>query len=198
MLYSIGKFFFKVILKVLLRLEVYGIDNIPVEGGFILASNHMSNLDPVVLGVACPTDLNFMAKEELFKNKFFSWVLRRVNAFPLKRASADLAAIKQAIRRVNRGQALLIFPEGSRQAGGHLGDPKSGIGFLAAKLNVPVVPAFIRGTDAALAPGAKFIRLKKVSVHFGKQITVERRMAYQDTALRIMEAISHLSCSESN
>ena len=198
MLYNIGKFFFTLLFKVLCRLEVFGTDNIPREVGFILAGNHISYLDPIVLGVVCPKALNFMAKEELFKNHFFGWVLKRVKAFPLKRSSADLSAIKEAIRRIKKGEALLLFPEGGRQTDGKLGLPQSGVGFLAAKLNVPVIPAFIRGTELALPQGAKFIRPHKISVYFGKQIIVERRMAYQDIALEIMEAIRRLSCSRLN
>lgn len=198
MLYNIGKFFFSLLFKTLCRLAVFGIDNIPQEGGFILASNHISYLDPIVLGVASPTVLNFMAKEELFKNHFFGWLLNRVNAFPLKRGSADLSAIKEAIRRLKDGQALLLFPEGGRRNSTTLGPPEAGVGFLAAKLNVPVIPAFIKGAELALPKGAKFIRPHKISVYFGKQIIVERRVAYQDTAFRIMEAIRHLSCSKSN
>jgi 1-acyl-sn-glycerol-3-phosphate acyltransferase len=198
MLFNLGRFLFKIFYKTFFRLEVSGLKNIPRGQGFILASNHVSYLDPTVLGVACPAALNFMAKEELFKNPFFGWILRKVHAFPLRRGAADLSAIKEAMRRVKRGQALLIFPEGTRQAGGKLGQPQAGIGFLAEKLSVPIVPAFVRGTDKALGPGAKFIRLQKISVHFGKQIDVERRPAYQDTAFKVMEAIRHLSCLESN
>jgi 1-acyl-sn-glycerol-3-phosphate acyltransferase len=198
MLYRIGKFLFACVFKILLRTEVFGLKNIPPEGGFILASNHSSYLDPVVLGVACPEELNFMAKEELFKNHFFGWLLRKVNAFPVKRDSGDLSAMKEAMRRLKNGQALLLFPEGGRQTDGKLGPPEAGIGFLAAKLNVPIVPAFLRGTEIALPQEGKFIRPHKVYVYFGKQIIVERRMAYQDIAIKIMEAIRHLSCSRSN
>jgi 1-acyl-sn-glycerol-3-phosphate acyltransferase len=198
MLYKIGRLFFWWIFKSLCRVKVSGLSNIPREGGFILASNHMSYLDPILLGVSCPRVLHFMAKEELFRNRIFGWILREVNAFPLKRASADLSAIKEAFRRVKKGRALLLFPEGARQTDGSLGPPESGVGFLAAKLSVPVVPAFIAGTERVLPPGARFIRPHNISVSFGKQITVERRMAYQDAALKIMQAISHLSCSRLN
>jgi 1-acyl-sn-glycerol-3-phosphate acyltransferase len=198
MLYNIGKIFFTLLFKILCRLAVFGVDNIPREGGFILASNHISYLDPIVLGVACSRELNFMAKEELFKHHFFGWLLSRLNVFPLKRGSADLRAIKEALRRLKNAQPLLLFPEGGRQNGTILGPPQAGVGFLAAKLNLPVIPAFIRGTEIALPQGAKFIRPHKISVYFGKRIIVERRLAYQDIAFKIMEAISHLSCSRLN
>jgi 1-acyl-sn-glycerol-3-phosphate acyltransferase len=198
MLYKIGRAFFAFLFKGWCGLEVLGQENIPRKGGFILASNHMSYLDPEVLGVACPRVLNFMAKDELFKNRFFGKILRWVHAFPVKRDAADLSAIKDAMHRVRSGEAILLFPEGGRQYPGQIGKPEAGVGFLSAKLGVPVIPAFIRGTETVLPIGAKQLRRAKISVSFGKEIIVERRMAYSDIALRIMEAIRQLSCRESN
>ena len=159
-----------------------------------MASNHASYLDPVAVGVACKRKLNYMAKEELFRNPLSSWFFRAINVFPVKRDSADLSALKEAMRRVRRGEPLVLFPEGSRRFDGASSQPYPGIGFLAAKLNVPVIPAFIKGTGKALPPGAKFIKLTNVSVCFGKQISIERRMPYQDIAGHIMDNIRHLSC----
>jgi 1-acyl-sn-glycerol-3-phosphate acyltransferase len=181
-------------LKIFFGLEVKGRENIPKKGGFIVAGNHVSYLDPIVLGVASPRRLYFMAKQELFVKPFFSWGLLAVGAFPVKRDSADLSAIKQAIHRVRQGNGLALFPEGSRRFDGVHMEPYAGIGFLAAKLNVPVVPVFIRGTEIALPKNAKFIRPAKVTLCFGKQISIERRMPYQDIAQLIMENIRHLSC----
>lgn len=161
-----------------------------------MAANHVSNLDPVALGVACPRPFLFLAKEELFRNRFFGWVLRNVNAFPLKRTGMDISAIKQAIRWVRNGGALMIFPEGTRSADGRLGKPQEGIGFLAEKLDCPVIPAYVGGTDKALPRGAKFFRRHRISVTFGKQITPERRQAYSEVANTVMEAIRNLSCQK--
>jgi len=194
MLYSTLRFLSLIIFKLLFRIRATGIENIPKRGGFILASNHASYLDPVAVGVACKRKLNYMAKEELFRNPLSSWFFRAINVFPVKRDSADLSALKEAMRRVRRGEPLVLFPEGSRRFDGASSQPYPGIGFLAAKLNVPVIPAFIKGTGKALPPGAKFIKLTNVSVCFGKQISIERRMPYQDIAGHIMDNIRHLSC----
>jgi len=194
MLYKLGRSIFSWIFRAVLKITVIGKENIPKQGGYILASNHLSNLDPILLGVvSSPRELHFMAKEELFKNPLAGFILRRVHAFPLKRDSADLAAIKEAIRRVRSGKAILLFPEGTRQSGGKFGEPLPGVGFLAQKLNVPVIPALITGTDQAMPKGAKGIRPAKVAVRFGTQITVERRMAYRDISGQIMEAIRNLA-----
>lgn len=200
------------IFKTVFRIKVYGKNNIPQKGGFILASNHVSYLDPVAIGVACPRKLNFMARHDLFDNPAFSWLLYRLGAFPVKRDSADLSALKEAMKRVKQGKVLTVFPEGSRAFDGISNEPQPGIGFLAAKLNVPVVPAFIRGTYDAFPKGAKFIRPAQICVYFGQprsfyykemllnekgrgqQISVEGGLPYQKIALDIMENIRRLAC----
>ncbi len=157
-----------------------------------MASNHTSYLDPVALAAACPRKLDFMAKEELFANPLFAGFLSRVGVFPVKRNSADLSALKEAMRRVEQGGVLALFPEGSRRFDGASTQPHAGIGFLAAKLNVPVIPVFIRGSDSALPKGAKFIRPVRICVYFGKEIPLEKDLPYQDIAKSIMANISQL------
>lgn len=194
MLYAILKPLAVFIFRILFQIKVFGKKNIPKKGGFILVSNHVSYLDPVTLGVACPRKLNFMAKEELFRHSLFSRFISALGAFPVKRDSADLSALKEAMRRVRAGSVLTIFPEGSRRIDGTSDQPQAGIGFLAAKLDVPVIPAFIKGTDSALPKGAKFIKPSRISVYFGEQISLERRLPYQEIASQIMASIRHLSC----
>lgn len=196
MIYTICRFICMVLCKIMLRLEAHGRENIPKSGGFIVASNHVSYLDPVIVGVSCPRKLNYMAKEDLFDDRLFSGLLFSVWAFPVKRNSADLSALKEAMRRVKAGKGLLLFPEGRRNdPDGFFSSekPQPGIGFLAAKLGVPVIPAFVKGSEKAFPKGSKFIRPAKAHVYFGKQITIERGLPYQDIAEKIMENIRHLS-----
>lgn len=184
------------ICRIFFHVGVSGTDNLPEKGGFILASNHISYLDPVILAVASPRKLNFMAKRELFRNRLIGPFLMGLGAFPVKRDSADLSALKEAIRRLRQGLGLVLFPEGSRGFGTQAQEPQAGIGFLAAKTAVPVVPAFIKGTDLALPRGARRIKAARISVSFGKQILAERRMPYRETAGLIMARIRHLSCPQ--
>ncbi|MFH0790509.1 MAG: lysophospholipid acyltransferase family protein [Candidatus Omnitrophota bacterium] len=193
MLFIIFRFLSFLAIKLIFPIEVYGLENIPKTGGFILASNHASYLDPVVLGAMCPRYMHFMARHDLFGNPLSSWFLSQLNAFPVRRNSADISALKKAIRLVKKGEGLLLFPEGSRQVEGISFNPQSGIGFLAVKINAPVIPALIRGTELAMPKGSKGIRRVKISVYFGKQIPIERSMPYHDIALQIMENIRHLS-----
>ncbi len=160
-----------------------------------MASNHVSYLDPLAIGSVCPQRLNYMARHDLFNNPMLSWLLRQYHVFPVKRNYADISALKEAMARVKNGGGLLLFPEGTRSQDGRLSNNvDAGIGFLAAKLPVPVIPVFVKGTENALPKGAKFIFPTKVTVYFGKQIQIERRMPYQDIAQLVMESVRHLSC----
>ncbi len=177
----------------LIRVKVTGLENIPKQGGFILAGNHVSNLDPLLLGVFCTRRLSYMAKQELFKGWFFTKILFGVGAFPVRKKSADLSAIKEAIRRVKSGEGLLLFPGGTRVSADKEIEPLAGIGFLAAKLAVPVVPAYIGGTENAMPIGAKFIKPAKITIKFGKQLFVETKMPYQHISRQIMNEIGQLA-----
>lgn len=198
MIYVLLRFLSAVLAKILLRPKVFGRENIPKDGGFIIASNHLSYLDPILLGIACPRKLNYMAKKDLFDNPLFGWLLRKIKVFPVRRKSADLSSIKEAIRRLERGEGLLLFPEGTRTSDGKHAKPLGGVGFLASKAFVPVIPAFVKGTEKALPKGASFIKPVRVSICFGKQISIERRLPYDTIARNIMQSVRQLSCQVSS
>jgi len=180
--------------KLLFRTSVFGKENIPKDEGFILASNHVSFLDPVLLGVSCPRKVNFMARHTLFKGPIFSWLLPLLNTFPVRRDYADISAVKEAIKRLRANGPLVMFPEGTRSEEGNLGKPEPGIGLLVKKAGVPVVPAFIKGSEKAWPKHAKFIRPVKISVFFGEQIHMERGLSREAIAEEVMRRINHLSC----
>lgn len=186
-----------ILAKILFRLEVRGKENVPGKGGFILASNHASYLDPVILGVACPRQLNFMARDDLFNIPLFGRLIRSVGAFPLKRYSADISGMKEALRRLSQGWGLVVFPEGSRAFDGLFNKVQPGIGFLAIKSKVVLIPAFIEGTHRALRRGSRFIRPAKIKVHFGQQIKIESsRVNYQDIAQKVTQEIKRIEGGE--
>lgn len=183
--------FFRLILmflcKIFFWLEASGKANIPKDGGFILASNHVSNLDPIILGVASSRELNFMAKEGLFRNRFFGWLFYKVGAFPVKRDYADVSAFKEAISRLKKGAALVIFPEGTRNKKNNQVQP--GIGFLSSKANCPILPAFISGADKAMPPGSKFIKPSRIKVKFGRLLKFKNNQPYELIADKVMQEI---------
>lgn len=193
-LYDFLRPFASTIFKILFHLEVKGKQFLPKKGGFILASNHASNLDPVVLGVATPKRLSFMAKEELFLNPLFGFIIHILGAFPVKRGSPDLSAIKEAIRRLEREDCLVIFPQGRRSSENL--EASAGVGFLAIKTKVPVIPVYIKGTDKILPKGKKTVSIGKIKVKFGNPIILKEKggKSYQDIAEQIMVDIGRLAC----
>lgn len=155
-----------------------------------MACNHVSFLDPPLLGAACPRRINFMARASLFKQPILGWYLRRVEAISLLREQADLPAIRESITRLRRGEVVAIFPEGGRQLTGQLGTAKRGVGVLAISAQVPVVPVYVHGTFAAWPPNARWPKPTKIRVAFGPMIsyTTGSAQRIQGRASRLSQA----------
>jgi len=193
-MYRFSRFVLLIILKLFFLFEVKGRENIPKEGGFILAANHVSYLDPIAVGAACPRTVHFMARDNLFFKPFLKSWLKAVGVIPLKRNAADLSAIKTGLRIVHKAGALALFPEGTRRTKENMYlNPEPGVGFLAAKGGVPVIPAFVSGTYKAMPRQARSLHLTKISVYFGEEIHIERGRPYQEISHLIMANIKQLS-----
>lgn len=193
MLYYVSRFVFFLTLKAFFRFRVSGKENIPERGGAIIASNHVSFLDPPALGCACPRKVYFLARDTLYRNKIFAFWANSVGVVPIKRGAGDIAALRAALRIIRKGRVIAMFPQGTRAVAGKEPRAQAGIGFLAAKLDVPVIPAFIKGTDEVLPKPSKKINFRKISVHFGKPIIFEKGLSYQEIADIIMDSIRGLS-----
>ena len=167
LLYGFGKVVCTPIFKVLYRYKVVNKNNIPPEGGYIIACNHLSNIDPVLLGLGQKRRIFFMAKAELFKNKYFSALIRGLGAFPVKRGTADEKAIKNGEDIILEGNVMGIFLEGGRSKTGELMRPRSGCALVAQQTKVPVVPACI-----TIVGNKKNIFAKRV-IHFAEPLTNE-------------------------
>ncbi len=178
------------IFKILFYMEVEGRENIPEEGPFILASNHLSFLDPPLLGISSPRKLYFLARKTLFKNKIFSAFIKRLGAIPIEREGSPMA-LRKGLDVLKEGKGLVIFPEGTRSRDGKLKNGKPGVGFLAIKGKCPVVPVFISGTDKALPVGAKFIKPTKIKVKIGKPLLFHDE-DYISSTEKIMDSIKGL------
>jgi len=181
-------------------LEVRGQQHVPAHGGFVLASNHLSYLDPPLLGAACNRRLAFMARDTLFEHWLLGAFLRAVHVFPLQREGGDLGAMREAIRRLKHGDGVALFPEGGRQFSGQPDRAKRGVGLLAVSAKAPIIPVVIRGTLEALPPGARRLRRAKIQVAFGEQISyTERRFSsdrssgHQTLADAVTAAWRHLA-----
>jgi 1-acyl-sn-glycerol-3-phosphate acyltransferase len=167
-LYSIGKVVCTPIFKLVYRYKVINKSNIPDDGGYIIACNHISFSDPVLLGLGQKRRIFFMAKDELFKNKFFGDLIRALGAFPVKRGAGDGKAIKNGEDLINEGNVMGIFIEGGRTKTGELMRPRSGCALVAQQTKVPVVPACI--TSLGKNPKSKFA---KRIIHFSEPLTNE-------------------------
>lgn len=168
--YRIGKTIIWWIWRILFGLKVEGRENVPKNGGVIIASNHLSNYDPPLLGAAVAVrELYFFAKKELFQiNKFISWLLRTYNAFEVKRVGVDRKAIKHAENVLSKGFALAFFPEGTRSKGDEFLPPHPGLGYLALRTRASVVPVLIQGTNKPL--WRLFLRRNELYIKIGKPI----------------------------
>ena len=173
-------------------LSIYGRENIPRTGGFIFASNHLSNLDPVLLGMTVMTvgrPSHYLAKDSLFKNKLLKFIITNLGAIAIKRSSADKDALKECLKCLRAGRALIVFPEGTRKGKEQSKNALPGVGFLAAKSQVPVIPVRIVGSDSVLPPGKKFPTRRKIQIYIGPAMTLCSRDDYQAVANQIRETI---------
>jgi 1-acyl-sn-glycerol-3-phosphate acyltransferase len=173
------------------ELKVYGRHHVPRHGGILIVSNHQSYLDPVLLGTKLIRPLSFMAKSELFENPYFGWMIRNLNAFPVRQGEGDVGALKETIRQLQAGHALNVFPEGTRSPDGELQPLEPGVGLIVRRAGVPVVPAVIYGSYDAWPRDDKLFHRHPIRVEFGppmhladlKAAAIVRRI---ETTLRVM------------
>ncbi|WP_017755602.1 lysophospholipid acyltransferase family protein [Calidifontibacillus oryziterrae] len=186
-LYTIGKSLCSIYYKSLYKVEVIGTENIPKEGGVLLCSNHISNNDPPLVGVTCPRDISFMAKDELFNIPVLKTILRGIRAFPVKRGMSDRGALKKGLSLLKEGRVLGLFPEGTRSKTGEVGQGLAGAGFFALRSNAIIVPCAIIG------PYKRFTRIKVI---YGEPLDFEPIRAHkaspQEATDIIMNSIAEL------
>lgn len=161
MFYKILKVICRGIFFLLFRIKVTGKENIPLEGGAIIAMNHRSNFDVPVAALPCKRKMRFMAKAEMFKPKIGNWFFHSLGAFPVHRGKGDIGAIKAALVTLKDGHLVAMFPEGKRAKHGEKLTPKPGVVMIATRAKVPVIPAHITG---------KYRWFGKIGVTFGKPI----------------------------
>jgi 1-acyl-sn-glycerol-3-phosphate acyltransferase len=173
----------------LFRFKSTGDEHLPREGGFVLSSNHMSNLDPWPLAIPLYPDrqLRFMAKAELYKPPL-NWILNGAGAFPIRRGSGDEGALQRAVELARAGEVIAIFPEGTRRNKGRSKRrprPRSGAARVALAADVPLVPAAIGGTESlmrlgplrvAYGPPVELDDLKDMDIRRASRIATERLM----------------------
>jgi 1-acyl-sn-glycerol-3-phosphate acyltransferase len=161
-------------------LRVSGKRNVPREGPLIVAPNHVSHLDPPVTACTLPRKLTFMAKEELFNNKLFGGLIGSLGAFPIRRGEGDTEAIRNAMMLLEKGHAVLVFPEGTRGDGAALLPLNRGVAMLAKRTGAKVLPVGIVGTHKKWPKGRSKPKWGRIHVLFGEPFTYEQ-MATSDS-----------------
>ena len=203
--YRIGWTCFRVMYATYFRWRVFGAENVPVQGGVILASNHASFLDPPLVGSGLKRDINYLARESLFRFPGIGALLRSWNAVPVDRDGGGAKGLKTILSRLLDGNGIILFPEGTRTLDGKLQPARSGIGLTVIKSTAPVVPVRVFGTFEAYGKKHKFPRPHRVIVKYGRPMNFEILRAevktcdkvrlkeiYQQVADEIMAAIAKL------
>jgi len=159
------------------RVEVEGADTVPVTGPVILAPVHRSFMDFFAVSEVTKRKIFYMTKEEMWKSPLLGAFLDSVGAFPVHREGADRLALERAQDVLERGDVLILFPEGTRRAGPVVEDLHEGAAFLAARTGAPIVPIGVGGTAQAMPKGSKFVRPVKVHLVVGPPIDAPPRSA---------------------
>jgi 1-acyl-sn-glycerol-3-phosphate acyltransferase len=191
--YALSKVFFGTLLGIYFRVRVRGRKNIPKDGGFLLAANHFSFADPLILGAFLPRRLWFVMAEDQFARPVVHHFSRLMDVIPVRTGAAfQLSAVKKVLHRLRRGHGVAIFPEGRRSQTGKLLPPLPGVGVFASRGGVPVVPVAIVGTREAYPVGCAIPRPKRVTLYVGEPLKGLGSLAPEAIAQRVMEAVAEL------
>lgn len=168
--YAIAKFVTNLLIHILYKMRYEGVENIPEGGGYMVCSNHRTNMDPLFIAQKLKTQLFFMAKQELFQNKFSALIIRGLGAFPVERGKGDSGAIDFAVDTLKSGRVLAMFPEGTRSKDGIPQRPKSGAALVAMQTHADILPVGIsfdlplRFRSAVTIKYGKLIRFDSLGV----------------------------------
>lgn len=203
--YRCGWTFFRMAFALYLRWRVVDAENVPKTGSVILAANHASYLDPFLVGAGLDRDINYLARQSLFRFPIVKQILQSWNSVPVDRDGGGAKGLKIILDRLLGGAGIILFPEGTRSRDGNLQPAHAGIGLLVAKSQAPVVPVRVFGSYEAWGRNHKLPRPKKVTVRYGQVMRFEKLRAevktcskdrlkqiYQEIADEIMAAIAAL------
>ena len=198
--YGVSHYIFATLYGMFFRGEVVGLNSIPKRGGFLFAANHASHLDPPAIGSQVPKQIAYFARKTLWKGGWSNWWMDQAGCIPVDRdGGSDVSAIKRVLRTLQEGKALILFPEGTRSADGELQEPKSGVGMIACRARVPVVPVRIFDSHHAWGRGKTMRPGVSVTVVFGAPVEpsyfddpAAGKARYQIASERIMARIAAL------
>jgi len=177
----------RVVFVTVFGIRVFGREHLPRRGGVLVVSNHQSYLDPVLAAVGMPRPYHPMARASLFRLAPFAWLIRSLHAFPVRRGSADLGAVREALRRLKGGAVVLVFPEGTRTRDGSIGRLQAGPVLLARRAGVPILPMVIDGAFEAWPRTRLLPRPHGIRVACGRPVATEELA--EGKAETIVEAV---------
>ncbi|MBM7583596.1 1-acyl-sn-glycerol-3-phosphate acyltransferase [Bacillus pakistanensis] len=158
MLYSLLKPAARLIIHLKFRIKITGLEHVPTHSALIIAANHVSNYDPILLSCVIKRKIHFMAKAELFHNRFLKWFFTSINMIPVDRHSGIvIRPVRQGLKVINNGEVFGIFPEGKRCKNGEIVQPKKGVAFIARKTNTPILPIVIIGVKKGFRTPIKIV-----------------------------------------
>lgn len=167
----------------LFRVRCHGRENLPRSGAVLVCSNHQSHLDPVLIGLALDRRLNFLARESLFRFGPFRWLIEFLDAIPIDRDGMGLAGLRESLRRLRRGEMVLIFPEGTRTPNGEILPLQNGFCTLARRSNVTLLPMAINGAYDAWPRRSLLPKPAKIDICVGEPLTPTAIAACDDDQL---------------
>lgn len=197
-LYFVTHYLFRGYFRFLHKHKIFGYENIPA-GGAIIAPNHVSFYDPPIISASCKEEAYFLARGSLFNNRFFSWLIRNLNAYPVSGTSQDRASLKLVCDFLEQKKKVVVFPEGVRSYNGKLAPIKSGIGMLAMRSKCPIIPTYIHGTYEVWDRSRKYPKLwGQTAVYYGKPIYwddfahLEKKEALEQITQAVADGIEEL------
>jgi len=181
--YSLVKSFARLVFVTVYRIRSYGDNFVPETGGALVLSNHQSNLDPMAIGVVCRRRLNYVARKTLFRFPPLRWLMNSLDAISIDREGSGFGGLKETLKRLKRGEMVLLFPEGTRTADGEVQSMKPGFCAIARRAGVPLVPVALDGSFQAWPRNQRFPRRSVIRVQFGEPIEPAAIQAMSDEEL---------------
>ena len=185
--YDALRIFCRIYASAVLKIRCDGRENIPTSGGALVVANHQSQLDPLLFGMAFDGRLNYLARQSLFRFTLFRWLIQSLDAIPIDRDGTGLGGLKETLKRLKRGEMVLIFPEGTRTEDGEIGLLKPGFLSVAKRSGVPLLPIVVEGAYESWPKGQAVPLPKVIQVEIGQPITPEeiQRLSEQEIMAKL-------------
>lgn len=185
--YDALRIFCRIYASAVLKIRCDGRENIPTSGGALVVANHQSQLDPLLFGMAFDGRLNYLARQSLFRFTLFRWLIQSLDAIPIDRDGTGLGGLKETLKRLKRGEMVLIFPEGTRTEDGEIGPLKPGFLSVAKRSGVPLLPIVVEGAYESWPKGQAVPLPKVIQVEIGQAITPEeiQRLSEQEIMAKL-------------